>query len=283
MEITCLVSAVPKIKVEFLLFFFFGVFSAQYIVEEKGRSWHMVKDSCCMQYSAGLKWFPFPCSALEPACSLGTRNSWIIAQSLAAPLWDVTGCCCHILCYCKLVGSKDRNGCRCHKSWSFHQNTHRVWRFYFTSRYAGEIALQFPNGYKLKCCVRNDEPVDVWLFVWLRGACLGWARLCSQPWGPRGDGLDCPEQQNWKHLPLAAELWEDFITSCLGESHWFFSPPLSQAVKCVMDLGHVKVSVQVSRGWENAPSARTRLTRGKGCVQPGFGASGCLSLVHSDN
>lgn len=81
-DISCLVSAVPKIKVKSLKLFF--VFSVQRIVEEKGRSWHILNDLCFIQYSVGLKWFPFACSAQELACSLGTQNSLITMQSLTA-------------------------------------------------------------------------------------------------------------------------------------------------------------------------------------------------------
>jgi len=86
-KLVALVSAVPKIKVKSLIFF--CVFSVQYIVEEKGRSWHILNDLCFIQYSGGLKWFRFACSAQELACSLGTQNSLIIMQSLAAAISEI--------------------------------------------------------------------------------------------------------------------------------------------------------------------------------------------------
>lgn len=47
-------------------------------------------------------------------------------------------------------------------------------------------ALQFPNGYNLKCCVRGDQAVGVWLFTWLWGVCassgLGSAPSCKGLW-----------------------------------------------------------------------------------------------------
>ena len=65
------------------------MFSVQCIEEEKGRSWHILNDLCFIQYSVGLKWFPFACSAQELACSLGTQNSLIIMQSLAAAISEM--------------------------------------------------------------------------------------------------------------------------------------------------------------------------------------------------
>lgn len=75
-------------KVKSLSLFLCSLFS-QYIVEEKGRSWHILNDLCFIQYSVGLKWFSFACSAQELACSLGTENSLIIMQSLAAAVSEM--------------------------------------------------------------------------------------------------------------------------------------------------------------------------------------------------
>lgn len=57
-----------------------------------------------------------------------------------------------------------------------------------------KIALQFPNGYKLKCCVRNDQPVGVAAaHVALRSLCIFWAGLCCQLQGPVRDVLGIAE------------------------------------------------------------------------------------------
>lgn len=65
------------------------MFSVQYIVEEKGSSWHILNDLCFIQYSVGLKWFPFACSVQELACSLGTQDSLSIMQRLAAAISEM--------------------------------------------------------------------------------------------------------------------------------------------------------------------------------------------------
>lgn len=65
------------------------MFSVQYIVEEKGSSWHIFNDLCFIQYSVGLKWFPFACSAQELACSLGTQHSLSTTQSPAAAISEM--------------------------------------------------------------------------------------------------------------------------------------------------------------------------------------------------
>lgn len=111
----------------------------------------------------------------------------------------------------------------------------------------GKFALQFPNGNKWKCCVRNDQHVGVAAaHVALRSLCIFWlgSAACSKglwemPWAAQRSRVGNTSQSQWDPRRV------------LSYPHWeapTFSFPLSsfRAGKCFTDLSHVKVLVQIS-------------------------------------
>lgn len=206
------------------------MFSVQYVSEEKDRSWHTVNDLCFIQYLVGLKWFSFVCSAQELLCSFRTQNNLILMQSLAAAVPEMlkaaavtASATANLGAAGKVIDVNFTNPANFIIILTVFEG------FYLTLRYAGKIAVQFPNGYKLKCCVRNDQCVGVAAaHVPLRSLCIFWAGLCCQLQGPVMDVLGCPAWQSWEHLSGAARPQEGIIISSLGDSYFFLSPQLSR-------------------------------------------------------
>lgn len=96
------------------------------------------------------------------------------------------------------------------------------------------------NRYKLKCCVRGDQAVGVWLFRWLWGVCassgLGSAPSCKGLWemACTAQGSRAGNTSQGQQDPRGASSYPSWKAPTV-----FF--PLSSlgAVRCFMDLSQL--------------------------------------------